>query len=182
MLGAHPRNSMILIVKQRVELLSNVADALAVLIGCGLVGTFTIPEDPDNKDPFRIPPTQAIQVICDNDKAGYVKAGFYAAGFEVPTAAGAAHDPGDDDPVTLTVTPSKEDSLKDYPIGIGNGAIVAAKALRGAYVTRTIGSNDDPFEGNQPEKSIRVRCNRVDVERVRSGFYAAHFNAVQDPS
>ena len=76
-------------------------------------------DDPNNPDPFSIPPTKAIEVVCDDKKAGYAKAGFYAAGFTVQTATGATHDPGTNDPVTLTVTPSKEDSLKDYPMGIG---------------------------------------------------------------
>jgi hypothetical protein len=169
---------MIIQVRDRVELVRNVANALAALIGSGVAATFKNPEDPNNPDPFRLPPALAIEVICDDAKAGYAKAGFYAAGFEVPTATGAAPDPGANDPVTLTVTPSKEDSLKDYPIGIGPGAIMAAKALCGAFVTRPIGANGDPFIGDDPDTSIQVSCNRADIPRVQGGFYAAHFNAV----
>lgn len=95
---------MILQVRQRIEPLSNVADALAALIGSGVVNTFEDPVNPNNHDPFRIPPALAIEIICDDDKAGNAKAGFYAAGFEVPTGTGAARDPGTVDPVTLTVT------------------------------------------------------------------------------
>jgi hypothetical protein len=168
---------MILIVREHLEPLANVADALAALIGSGVVGTFEIPEDPDNKDAFRIPPTKAIQIICDNDKAGCAKAGFYAAGFEVTTATGAAHDPGDIDPVTITLTPAKDDSLQDYPIGIGPGAIMAAKALCGAFVTRPIGPNGDSYIGDNPERSIQVRCNRANILLVQRGFFAAHFKA-----
>ena len=134
---------MVIIVKQRIEPLTSVAPPIAALVGSGVVGTFTNPDDPNNPDPFSIPPTKAIEVVCDDKKAGYAKAGFYAAGFTVQTATGATHDPGTNDPVTLTVTPSKEDSLKDYPMGIGQCAVIAAKALCGAFVTRPIGSNSD---------------------------------------
>jgi hypothetical protein len=168
---------MIIVVRQRIEPLTSVADALAALIGSGVVSTFENPDDPKNRDPFIIPPTKAIEVVCDDNKAGYAKAGFYAAGFEVRTGTGAAHDPGEKDPVTLTVTPSKEDSLKDYPIGIGQGAIMAAKALCGAFVTRPIGQNQDPYIGDDPETSIQVSCNQADVTRVQGGFFAAHFKA-----
>ena len=171
---------MIILVKQRQEPLGNVAEALAALIGSGVVSTFKNPDDPEGKDPFalRIPATtQGIEVICDDNKAGYAKAGFFAAGFQVPTGTGGAHDPGDIDPVTLTVTPSMEDSLKNYPIGIGQGAIMAAKALCGAYVTRPIGSNGDSYIGDNPETSIQVSCNSADVPRVKRGFGAAHFTA-----
>ena len=168
---------MIILVRQGLEQLTNVTDALAALIGCGVVSTFGNPDDPKHPDPFRIPPTKAIQVICDDDKAGYAKAGFHAAGFEVPTATGPANDPGDIDPVTLTVTPAKEDSLKDYPIGIGPGAIMAAKALCGAFVTRPIGPGGYPYIGDDPETSIQVSCNKADIPRVKGGFFAAHFNA-----
>src|SRR6266478_1445521 len=147
---------MIILVEQHLEPLTNVAEALAALIGSGVVSTFNNPDDPTGKDPFalRVPATtRGIEVICDDNKAGYAKAGFHAAGFEVPTGTGAAHDPGDIDPVTLTVTPAKEDSLQDYPIGIGPGGIMAAKALCAAYVTRPIGSNGDSYIGDDPETS-----------------------------
>ena len=169
---------MIVLVKQRLEPLTNVAEALAALIGSGVVRTFKDPDDPTHPDPFRVPATtRGIEVICDDDKAGYAKAGFYAAGFEVPTATGAAHNPGDIDPVTITLTRAKEDSLQDYPIGIGPGAIMAAKALCGAYVTRPIGSNGDSYIGDDPETSIQVSCNKADIPRVKGGFFAAHFKA-----
>ena len=169
---------MIILVRQGLEQLTNVADALAALIGCGVVSTFDNPDDPTHPDPFRIPPTKAIQVICDDDKTGYAKLGFYAAGFDVRTGTGAAHDPGDIDPVTLTVTasnPEKKDDLNFYPIGIGDGAVMAAKALCGAFVTRPIGGY--PYIGDNPDASIQVSCNSADVPRVKHGFGAAHFNA-----
>ena len=171
---------MIILVKQRVEPVRNVPDALAALIGSGVVSTFQDPDDPENThpDPFRIPvTTQAISVICDNNKAGYAKAGFNEAGFQVPTATGAAHDPGDNDPVTLTVTPAQADEVKYYPVGIGPGAIMAAKALHGAFVTRSIG-DDQAYIGDNPETSIQVRCNRANVQAVKYGFGLAFFNAV----
>ena len=173
---------MVIIVKQRIEPLTSVAPPLAALIGSGVVGTFTNPDDPNNLDPFSIPPTKAIEVVCDDDKAGYAKAGFYAAGFTVQTATGATHDPGTNDPVTLTVTPSKEYSLKDYPMGIGQCAIIAAKALCGAFVTRPIGSNGDSYIGDDPDKSIQVSCNRADIPRVKGGFYAAHCQLRRQPA
>jgi hypothetical protein len=165
---------MILLVRQGLEQLTDVTDALLALLGSGVLSTF-------DGDPFGIPPTKAIEVVCDDDKAGYAKAGFQAAGFEVPTFTGAAHDPGDSDPVILTVTPTKEDVVKFYPIGIGPGAIMAAKALCGAYVTRPIGDNSDSYSGNDPETSIQVRCNRADIPRVKGGFAVAYFNAVPPP-
>lgn len=174
---------MIILVAQRQEPLRNVAEALAALIGSGVVSTFNNPDDPTGKDPFgmRIPATtQAIEVICDDDKTGYAKLGFYAAGFQVRTATGAAHDPGDIDPVTLSVTasnPEKKDDLNFYPIGIGDGAVMAAKALCGAYVTRPIGPNGDSYIGDNPETSIKVSCNKADILRVKGGFIAAHFKA-----
>ena len=172
---------MIILVEQRVEPVRNVQDALAVLIGSGVVSTFQDPDDPENThpDPFRVPvTTRAISVICDDSKAGYAKAGFYEAGFQVPTATGAAHDPGESDPVTLTVTPAKEDDVKYYPVGIGPGAIMAAKALHGAFVTRSIG-DDQAFIGDNPETSIQVRCNKANIPAVQNGFRLAFFNTVQ---
>jgi hypothetical protein len=174
-------NSMLILVQRRVEPLTSVLDALAALIGSKVANSFIDPNDRDNPnpDPFRFSATtEALQVNCDSNKAGYAKAGFYAAGFDVSTATGAAHDPGDIDPVIVTVTPALGDDVKYYPIGIGPGAIMVAKALRGAYVTRTIGPNDDPYIGDNPEQSIQVRCNRADLQRVKDGFVKALFNAV----
>ncbi len=179
---------MIILVRQRVEPLTSVSAALAALLGAGVAKTFAMPgapgvqdsSRPNYPDPFRIPPAQAIQVDCDDDKAGYAKAGFYAAGFEVPTATGAAHDPGANDAVTLAVTHANPDNLQDYPLGIGQCAILAAKALCGAYVTRPIAPNDDPYIGDDPDTSIQVSCNSADVQRVKGGFAAAHFNAAQE--
>lgn len=169
---------MIILVKQRIEPLGRVAHALAALIGSGVVSTFENPEDPKNPDPFRIPATtQGIEVICDDDKAGDAKAGFYESGFQVPTATGSAHDPGDINPVNLTVTPAQEDNQVNYPTGIGQGAIMAAKALHGAFVTRSIGQ-DQAFIGDDPDTSIQVRCNQADIQRVQGGFLASHFKAV----
>lgn len=174
---------MIILVKQKQEPLANVTEALAALIGSGVVSTFKNPDDPTGKDPFglRIPATtQDVEVICDDNKAGYAKAGFYAAGFDVPTGTGAAPDPGENDPVTLTVTasnPEKKDDLEFYPIGIGEGAVMAAKALCGAFVTRPIGPNRDSYIGDNPYTSIQVSCNSADVLRVKRGFGAAHFTA-----
>ena len=50
---------MIILVEQRVEPVRNVQDALAALIGSGVVSTFQDPDDPENThpDPFRIPVT-----------------------------------------------------------------------------------------------------------------------------
>ena len=172
---------MIILVKQRVEPVRNVPDALAALIGSGVVSTFKDPDDPENThpDPFRISvSTQGIEVICDDNKAGFAKAGFNEAGFQVPTATGAAHDPGESDPVTLTVTPAQADDVKYYPVGIGPGAIMAAKALHGAFITRSIG-DDQAFIGDNPETSIQVRCNRANMPAVQNSFRLAFFNSVQ---
>ena len=160
---------MVLLVRQGLEQLTNVTDALVVLLGSGVLSTF-------DGDPFGIPPTKAIEVVRADANAAYAKAGFQAAGFEVPTFTGAAHDPGDSDPVTLTVTPTQKDDVKHYPIGIGPGAIMAAKALHGAFVTRSIG-DDQAYIGDDPETSIQVRCNRANIEAVQAGFGLAFFHA-----
>ena len=168
---------MIIQVRQRVEPLSNVGAALAALLGAGVAKVFPSPHEDKNVDPYRIPPAPAIEVNCDDDKAGLAKAGFYAAGFEVPTPTGPAQDPGTHDPVILTVTPAKEDNLQNYPIGVEQWGILAAKALRGAQVTLGIGANDDPYVGDDPARLMQVRCNRANITRVKAGFELANFNA-----
>jgi hypothetical protein len=54
--------------------------------------------------------------------------------------------------------------------------MTAAKALCGAYVTQTIGANDDPYIGD-PATSMQVCCNKVDIPRVIGGFAYTRFNA-----
>jgi hypothetical protein len=168
---------VIISVRQRVEPLTNVGAALAALLGAGVAKVFGSPEKEKNVDPYRIPPARAIEVNCDDEKAGYAKAGFYAAGFEVPTATGAAPEPEGNDLVVLTVTPAKLDNLQNYPLGREQWGIIAAKALQGAFVTRPIGQNGDAYIGDEPGKSMQVSCYRADVPRVKGGFFAANFNA-----
>jgi hypothetical protein len=158
-------------VRAHLEPLNHVKDALSALLGAGVAKMF------DDGEPFHIPPAQAIEVNCDVDKAGYAKAGFYAAGFEVPTATGPAVAPAEDNPMILTVTPSLPDTFKNYPLGPEESGTLAAKALRGAFVTLPIGPNGDPYLGDNPGTSMQVRCNSADVQRVTRGFAAANFIA-----
>src|SRR5208282_1627590 len=162
---------MILQVRQHLEPLNHVGDAVAALIGSGVLKVF-----PD-KEPIHYPPARAIEVNCDDDQGGYAKAGFYAAGFEVPTATGAAHAQPVKDPVTLTATPTLKDTFKNYPLGPQESGMLAAKALCGAYVTQPIGPNGDSYIGD-PGTSMQVSCNQADVPRVKRGLRAAKFKAV----
>ena len=66
---------MIISVRQRVEPLTNLGAALAALLGANVVKVFPPPHENDNVDPFRIPPAAAIAVNCDDNRAGYAKAG-----------------------------------------------------------------------------------------------------------
>jgi len=168
---------MIIQVRSHQEPLGHVGAALAALLGAAVAKVFVGNDAYKNVDPYRIPPANAIEVNCDDNKAGYAKRGFETAGFQVPTASGVAHDPGPNDPVTLTVTPSKEDTIKNYPLGIQEWGMIAAKALFGAFVTQPIGPNADPYVGD-PGTSMQVSCNRADIQRVQGGFGAANFNAV----
>ena len=158
-------------VRARQEPLTHVKDALAALIGAGVAKVF------DDGEPMHIPPAPAIEVNCDVDKAGYAKAGFYAAGFEVPTPTGSANGPAEDNPVILAVARSLPDTFENYPLGAEESGTLAAKALCGAFVTLPIGPNGDPYIGDNPGTSMQVRCNSADVPRVKRGFGAAKFTA-----
>jgi hypothetical protein len=162
---------MILQVRARQETLDHVGDAVAALIGCGILKVF-----PDG-EPVHVPPAQAAEVTCDDNLAGYAKAGFYAAGFEVPTPTGPAPAPPQNNLITLTVTPAKPDTPENYPLGAQESGTLAAKALNGAYVTQPVGPNADAYIGD-PGTSMQVCCNQADVPRVQGGFGAAKFVAV----
>jgi hypothetical protein len=163
---------MILSVRPGFLPLDHAGDAVAALFGTALLNYF------DDCEPVHYPPIKAIEVTCDTSQGPYAKAGFVAAGFRVPTATGPAHAPATKNPVTLTVTPSLPDTFKNYPLGASESGMIAAKTLRGAFVTLAIGSNDDPYDGD-PGTSMQVRCNQADIDRVKGGFGAAKFTAVQ---
>ena len=159
---------MILTVRPRLATLDHVGDAVAALLGAGILQVF-----PDG-EPVHIPPVEAVEVTCDTAQGGYAKAGFYAAGFEIPTATGPAAAPPSNNPTTLTVTPALPDTSENYPLGAAESGTTAAKTLCGAYVTQPIGANGDPYIGD-PGTSMQVSCNQADVPRVRSAFGAAKF-------
>src|SRR5215470_9447435 len=98
---------MILTVRAGQETLDHASDAVAVLIGAGILRVF------DDGEPVRIPPGEAIEVTCDANQAGYAKAGLVAAGFEVPTATEPAQPPPQNSIVTLTVTPTLPDNFQN---------------------------------------------------------------------
>lgn len=166
---------MILRVVKRQVPLDHLLSAALALIGAGVLKLF------DDGEPVRLPPVpDSGQVTCDTAQGGYAKAGLYAAGFDVPTATEPAPDPGTIQPVvTLTVIPAFPDDLdpKHYPdIGAFEWGMTAAKALCGAYVTRPIGANDDPYTGD-PGTSMQVCCNKADLTRAIIGFKVARFTA-----
>ncbi len=169
---------LIRVVKKQVPL-DHLLPAALALIGAGILKLF------DDGEPIRLPPVpDSGQVTCDTAQGGYAKAGLYAAGFDVPTATEPAPDPGTINPVvTLTVIPSLPDGIDNdhYPaIGAEEWGMTAAKTLCGAFVTRTIGPNDDPYTGD-PGTSMQVCCNKADVPRVIGGFKVARFTATVTP-
>ncbi len=133
---------MILTVRPGRQTLDHVGDAVAALIGAGILQVF-----PDG-EPVHIPPLQGAEVTCDTAQGGYAKAGLYAAGFEIPTATEPATAPAQNNPVTLTVTLALPDTFANYPLGASNSGTTAAQALCGAYVTIPIGANGDPYVGD----------------------------------
>ena len=171
---------MIIKVEPRQAILDHLLPAALALIGAGILKFFI---DDGKEVPVRITPAgTAGQVTCDTTQGGYAKAGLYAAGFDIPTATGPAPAPGKIDVVTLTVVPALPDGIDDqhYPgIGAAEFGMTAAKALCGAFVTQTIGPNNDPYIGD-PGTSMQVCCNRVDVPRVIGGFAYTRFTATLD--
>jgi len=172
---------MIISVVPKKQQLDHLLPAALALIGAGILKFFI---DPDGKKlPVRAGGGRG-QFTCYIPHGGYAKAGLIFAGFEIPTATGPTHDPGKNDVVTLTVIPALPDGIDNdhYPaIGAAEFGMTAAKALCGAFVTRTIGPNDDPYIGNDPGTKMQVCCNRVDVQRVIDGFAYSRFTATPDP-
>jgi hypothetical protein len=167
--GYSMASSKILTIKTRLELLDHVDPVAAALFGAGILQKFK------NGEVVRLPPTaDAVEVTCDETQAGYAKEGFVAAGFEVPTAAGPAPRPAEDNPITLTVTPALPDTDPNYPLGAEATGRLAAKALYGACVTQPIPPNNDAYLGD-PATSMQVRCNQADVAATTRGFGAAKF-------
>ena len=170
---------MIISVVPKKQQLDHLLPAALALIGAGILKFFI---DPDGKKlPVRAGGSRG-QVTCDIPQGGYAKAGLVFAGFEIPTATEPAQDPGKNDVVTLTVIPALKDGIDNdhYPaIGAAEFGLTAANALCGAFVTRTIGPNDEPYIGD-PGTSMRVCCNKVDVPRVVTGFTYARFTATPD--
>jgi hypothetical protein len=167
---------MIITVARRQQKLDHLLAAALALIGAGVLNLF------DDKEPVRTPGGTRGQVTCNVSRGGYAKAGLYAAGFNIPTATEPAPGPGKNDVVTLTVVPALPDGIDNdhYPaIGAAEFGMTAAKALYGAYVTQTIGPNDDLYLGD-PATSMQVCCNKVDVPRVIGGFQVARFKATLD--
>ena len=168
---------MIIKVEPRQAILDHLLPAALALIGAGVLKLF-----PD-KVPVRMTPAgTAGQVTCDTAQGGYAKAGLFAAGFDIPTATEPAPAPGKKDVVTLSVVPALPDGIDNdhYPaIGAAEFGMTAAKALCGAFVTQTIGANDDPFTGDSGTK-MQVCCNKADVPRVIGGFQVARFTAKLD--
>ena len=170
---------MIITVVPKTQQLDHLLPAALALIGAGVLKFF----DDEKKVPVRNAGTRGL-VTCDVPQGGYAKAGLYLAGFDIPTATGPAHDPGRNDVVTLTVIPALPDGIDNdhYPsIGAAEFGLSAANALCGAFVTRTIGPNDDPYIGD-PGTSMQVCCNKVDVPRVITGFAYSRFTATLDKS
>ena len=162
-------SSKILTIKPHLELLDHVGPPATALFGAGILQQF------DDGEVVRIPATpDAVEVTCDVARSGYAKEGFLVAGFEVPTAAGSAPRPPENNPVTLTVTPALPDTDKNYPVGAEATGRLAAKALYGSCVTQPIPPNDDAYLGD-PGTSMQVRCNQADVTAVARGFGAVKF-------
>jgi len=173
---------IIVTVAPRQARLDHLLPAALALIGADIL-KFFIAHD-QRKLPVRITPGGTRgEVTCDKAQGGYAKAGIYAAGFDIPTSTEPAPAPGKKDIVTLTVVPALEDGIDDkhYPgIGAAEFGMTAAKALCGAFVTQTIGPNDDPYIGDDPGTSMQVCCNKVDIPRVIGGFAYALFKATLD--
>ena len=171
---------MIISVVPKKQQLDHLLPAALALIGAGILKFFI---DPDGKKlPVRAGGSRG-QVTCDIAQGGYAKAGLIFAGFDVPTATEPAPAPGKKDVVTLTVVPALPDGIDNdhYPaIGAAEFGMTAAKTLCGAFVTQTIGPNDDPYLGDDPGTSMQVCCNKVDVPRVVAGFTYARFTATPD--
>jgi hypothetical protein len=166
---------MVIKVEPKGEQLDHLLPAALALIGAGVLKLFP------GEVPVRITPAgTAGQVTCETAQGGYAKAGLYSAGFDVPTATGPAPAPPKDNVLTfLNVVPALPDGIDNdhYPaIGAAEFGMAAAKALCGAFVTQTIGANDDPYTGD-PGTSMQVCCNEADVPRVISGFQVVRFRA-----
>jgi hypothetical protein len=168
---------MIIKVEPRQAILDHLLPAALALIGAGVLKLF-----PGDVPARMTPAGTAGEVTCDTAQGGYAKAGLFAAGFDIPTATEPAPAPGKKDVVTLTVVPALPDGIDNdhYPaIGAAEFGMTAANALCGAFVTQTIGANDDPFTGDSGI-SMQVCCNKADVPRVIGGFQAARFTATLD--
>lgn len=159
---------IILTVRARLETLDHVGPAAEALLGAGILNLF------DDGELVRVPPAAAAAVICDTAQGGYAKAGFYAAGFDVPGATEPAPAPALGDIVTLTVKPALPDTLTYYPIGAGESGMIAAKTLCGAFVTQP--TDGQPYDGD-PGTSMQVSCYRSDLQRALKGFHEALFVA-----
>ena len=164
---------MILTVKPRLETLAHSGDAAVALFGAGILQKFA------DGTVLRIPATSdAVEVTCDVAQGPYAKAGFVAAGFEVPTPTDPATRPVKNNPLTITVTPALPDEDQNYPLGAEATGLVAAKALFGACVTQPIPPNDDPY-ADDPGTSMQVRCDQTDVALATRGFFAVKFTVEQ---
>ena len=166
---------MIIKVEPKGEQLDHLLPAALALIGAGVLKLF-----PDDVPVRMTPAGTAGQVTCDTAQGGYAKAGLFAAGFDIPTATEPAPAPPKDNVLTLlNVVPALPDGIDNdhYPaIGAAEFGMTAANALCGAFITQTIGANDDPFTGD-PGAKMQVCCNKADVPRVIGGFQAARFTA-----